>query len=99
MLPAPATYTRDILERAPAARNLELSVGMTTNYLETLKMLAVTGLGWALLPSTMLDDALVTLEFPGLALSRSLGIVSHKTRTLSNAASAMIATCDSHGDG
>ncbi len=97
VLPAPATYTREILEQALAERGLELHIGMTTNYLETLKMLAVTGLGWALLPATMLDPDLVELSFSGLTLSRQLGIVTHERRTLSNAAQAMIESCKAHG--
>jgi DNA-binding transcriptional LysR family regulator len=96
VLPAPATYTRDILERALRRRGLELTVGLTTNYLETLKMLAVTGLGWALLPATMVDGSLRTLDVPGLALARELGIVTHARRTLSNAARAMRAVCLEH---
>jgi DNA-binding transcriptional LysR family regulator len=98
VLPAPATYTREILEQALAERGLELRVGMTTNYLETLKMLAVTGLGWALLLATMLDRELVELDFSGLRLSRRLGIVTHGKRTLSNAARAMIGNCSEHAN-
>jgi DNA-binding transcriptional LysR family regulator len=96
VLPAPATYTREILEQALRERGLQLQVGMTTNYLETLKMLTVTGLGWALLPATMLDHDLVELRFSGIQLSRRLGIVTHAKRTLSNAAEAMIQSCDAH---
>jgi DNA-binding transcriptional LysR family regulator len=95
VLPAPATYTRDILEKALRERGLDLQVGMTTNYLETLKMLAVAGLGWALLPATMLDSELHSLTIPEMMLTRRLGIVTHARRTLSNAARAMVETCRS----
>jgi len=98
VLPTPATYTRNILEQALTQRGLTLRVGMTSNYLETLKMLAVTGLGWALLPATMRDRELVRLELPGLELSRRLGIVTHAGRTLSNAAGAMIGSCETYAD-
>jgi DNA-binding transcriptional LysR family regulator len=96
VLPAPATYTRDILEQALREQNLPLLVGMSTNYLETLKMLAMTGLGWALLPATMLSDDLVSLKLPQLKLARRLGIVTHQKRTLSNAAKAMLEACREH---
>jgi DNA-binding transcriptional LysR family regulator len=99
VLPAPNTYTRDILEQALAARGLAPRVGLCTNYLETLKMLAVTGLGWALLPATMLDADLRALHFPDLALARRLAIVTHDRRTLSNAARAMIRCCSERADG
>jgi DNA-binding transcriptional LysR family regulator len=93
LLPEAATYTRKILQRALDARGLALREGITTNYLETLRMLAVTGLGWALLPDTMLGDDLVEIALPALGLSRRLGIVTHPRRTLSNAARAMLTAC------
>ncbi len=93
VLPSTGTYTRNILDQALAGRGLTVHAGMTTDYLETLKMLAVTGLGWALLPATMLDERLTVLEFPGLALNRRLGLVTHAQRSLSNAARAMWEVC------
>ena len=93
VLPAADTYTRAILREALGARAAQLSVGMSTNYLETLKMLAATGLGWTLLPRTMLDAELAVLTVQGFALQRTLGIATHAGRTLSNAARAMIAAC------
>jgi len=50
------------------------------------------GLGWSVLPCAMLNDELVSLSVPGMALSRKLGIVWHGGRTLSNAALAMMET-------
>ncbi len=92
VLPGPSTYTRGILTRALAGAGLKLQVAMSTNYLETLKMLVATGLGWSLLPATMLDEGVTELPVP-LQLSRQLGIVIHRKRTLSNAARAMVETC------
>ena len=94
VLPAPSTFTRGILEDALSSRREALQVGMSTNYLETLKMLAATGLGWTLLPRSMLDADLVLLEVEGLALQRTLGIATHRRHTLSNAARAMITACE-----
>ena len=93
VLPAPDTYTREILRQALDQREAQLGVGMCTNYLETLKMLAATGLGWTLLPRTMIDRDLHVLAVKGLALRRWLGIATHTRRTLSNAARAMIEAC------
>ena len=92
ILPAPGTYTRELLEQAFAPRKLSLKTGMTTNYLETIKMMVVVGLGWSVLPHTMLGDELVMLEVKGLRLARKLGVVQHHARTLSNAAGMMIKT-------
>jgi DNA-binding transcriptional LysR family regulator len=94
VLASRGTYTREIMERALAPTGLEIQIGMETNYLETLKMLTSIGLGWSLLPATMTREGnLVTLALDGLNLSRSLGLVTHRGRTLSNAARAMIDTC------
>ena len=94
VLPSPDTFTGTILRSALGDRSGDLDTGMSTNYLETLRMLASIGLGWTLLPRTMLGDGLVAIRVPDLALTRILGIVTHRTRTLSNAARAMIAACE-----
>lgn len=92
ILPAQGTYTRELLEQAFSPRQLKLKTGMTTNYLETIKMMVVVGLGWSLLPHTMLDDSLAAQKVKGLQLHRQLGVVRHRGRSLSNAASKMIET-------
>lgn len=92
VLPGPATYTRGILETAIDEAGVALQIAMSTNYLETLKMLVATGLGWSLLPASMLDADIHVLPID-LKLSRQLGLVTHKKRTLSNAARAMIESC------
>lgn len=88
------TYTRDILEQALKPTQQRLQVGMATNYLETLKMLASIGLGWSLLPETMSRDGdLEEFEVSDINLTRSLGVVHHRGHTLSNSAQAMLDTC------
>lgn len=93
VLPAIGTYTRDLLERKCRQLGIRLRVGMTTNYLETIKMLVNVGLGWSLIPETMLDGSIKTLASSQLSLQRRLGIVQHPERTLGKAARAMIAAC------
>jgi len=90
ILPAANTYTRQIAERAFDALGLKLDVALSTNYLETIKMLTSVGIGWSLLPITMLDARTRKLPVRELSLQRSLGIVYHRERTLSNAARALI---------
>jgi DNA-binding transcriptional LysR family regulator len=63
---------------------------MTTNYLETIKMLAAVGLAWTVLPQTMLDAQVRVLPVTGLKLTRQLGYTIHGGRTLSRAAQAFI---------
>lgn len=93
VLPGSTTYTRAILERAVRDAGRGLRVGMATNYLETLHMLVATGLGWSLLPATVLDDKVCAIAVNGMQLSRRLGAVTHRRRSLSNAGSEMIRVC------
>ncbi|MFA7387270.1 MAG: LysR family transcriptional regulator [Thiohalobacteraceae bacterium] len=90
ILPATSTYTRQIAEQAFEESGLTLNSALSTNYLETIKMLVSVGLGWSVLPETMLDRQLHRLPVSRLQLRRSLGIVRHRGRTLSNAARAMM---------
>lgn len=93
VLPGGTTYTRGILEQAVRGTGLDLHVAMATNYLETLHMLVATGLGWSLLPATVLDADVVALQVQGMHLARRLGAVTHHKRSLSNAAGEMIRIC------
>ena len=90
ILPAASTYTRQIAEQAFRESGLTLNSALSTNYLETIKMLVSVGLGWSVLPETMMDRQLHRLPVGRLHLRRSLGIVRHRGRTLSNAARAMM---------
>jgi DNA-binding transcriptional LysR family regulator len=90
ILPARGTYTRVVVEQALAPFGLEPIVSLSTNYLETIKMLVGVGLGWSVLPRTMIDEELRIAEVKSLHLERSLGAVTHRARTLSNAAQRML---------
>lgn len=95
VLPARETETHQIMQRLLLSQELELKVQMQTNSLETLKMLAGAGIGWTILPSSMLPDfdaeqgsGLALLDI-GHKLQRKLGLVLHSKRSLSNAAGAL----------
>ncbi|WP_457676277.1 LysR family transcriptional regulator [Thiolapillus sp.] len=90
VLPGPTTYTRSILEDALHRLKLDITLGMSTNYMETLKMLAEINLGWSLLPRTMLEQSSLEVLPVKLQLKRSLGLVTHTGRILSNPAQALI---------
>ena len=92
ILPGPGTYTREIILKALGSWRDKIEVGMATNYLEVLKMLASIGLGWSALPRTMIDDSLSVVQINKMIIKRQLGIVTHSARTLSNAAQALIRT-------
>ena len=89
ILPATGTYTRQIAEAAFKDVDLHLDIALSTNYLETIHMLVAVGIGWSLLPVTMQDSQTRVLSINALSLSRSLGVVYHRDRTLSNAARAL----------
>src|SRR6056300_145347 len=93
VLPSTHTYTRGILESLLRNEGLALTVAMETNYLETLRMLVSTGLGWSLLPKTLIADDIQEIKIPKVQLQRELGVVTHEKRSLSNAAQAMIRLC------
>ena len=92
VLPDRSTFTHRIIAAALARANTHPQVRMTTNYLETIKMLVEIGLGWSALPATMLGDGLVALPVTAtiqLPISRHLGIVTHRKRTMSRIATAL----------
>ena len=90
VLPDEATYTHRIIKAALLAQGVSPRVRLATNYLETLKMLVAIGLGWSVLPRSMLDDSILSLDVQGLELERELGVVWHERRTQSGPAQALI---------
>jgi len=90
ILPGPGTYTREIILNAFGSLRDRIQIGMATNYLEVLKMLAAIGLGWSALPRTMIDEGLKVVQIEKGVIRRELGIVTHEKRTLSNAGVALI---------
>ncbi len=90
VLPTIETETHQIIQREFNKTNLKLKLQMSTNNLQSLKMLVQAGLGWSLLPKTMIDDQLSIVDC-GKQFSRDLGLVLHKKRILSNSAKEMLA--------
>lgn len=90
ILPGLGTYTGQIVKALFDERELPLNVSIGTNYLETIRMMASVGLGWTVLPRSMLDATLVTLAVQDARLARELGVIRHEGRSLSRAAHAFI---------
>ncbi|MCC1497649.1 LysR family transcriptional regulator [Alcanivorax sp. 1008] len=86
ILPSPVTFTRRIVEDLFHQQSLTLDISMSTNYLETIHMMVAIGLGWSVLPASMLDDQVKALSVPGVSIQRQLGVVTHPSRSPSNAA-------------
>ncbi len=90
ILPGLGTYTGQIVKQLFDQRGLPLQVTMTTNYLETLRMMASVGLGWTVLPRSMCDTSLVRLPLKDARIERTLGALHHESRSLSRAAGAFL---------
>jgi DNA-binding transcriptional LysR family regulator len=52
--------------------------------------MASIGLGWSVLPESMIDEDLHILPIDHRPIERPLGYLVHRNRTLSNASKAMI---------
>lgn len=94
VFPGGNTFTHHIVQRLFEEQGLTPNIAMSTNYLETIKMMVSIGLAWSVLPRTMLDEQVARLPLPGIQLSRRLGYILHTERTLSNAARAFMALLD-----
>lgn len=92
LLPAAHTYTSQITLQAFEQHGLKPQANMSTNPLESIRMLVSIGLGWSVLPTTLINLDLVALDLP-IQLSRKLGMVSHPARTQSRAAMALMTLC------
>jgi len=90
ILPDMSTFTGRIIKQIFEDHGLPMHVSMSTNYLETIKMLITIGLGWSVLPRSMLDDTVSVLSVPNIRIERKLGVIHHVQRSLSNAALAFM---------
>ncbi len=89
ILPAANTITFQKISTIFHHHQLQLRPSIPTNYLETIKMMVSVGLGWSVLPESMLDSSLHRLEI-GQPLRRDLGVIHDTRRTLSRAANAFL---------
>lgn len=90
LLPAPNTFTHQLVREQLARQGLAPHLGMSTNYLDTIRMMVSIGLGWSLLPETMIDNSLVQLPISNDPIHRPLGLIYHRDRTLTNAARELV---------
>ena len=95
ILPGLNTYTGQIVKSLFDQRSLPIQIAITTNYLETIRMMASVGLGWTVLPRSMRDPSLATLPIRDARIERTLGAIHHEGRSLSRAAQAFIEALES----
>jgi DNA-binding transcriptional LysR family regulator len=108
ILPEVNTVTFEIIESAFKRDNLSLhtalpsrhreTISMMSSYMETIKMMAGVGLGWAVLPEHMADDKdLLKLNTGPKHLYRELGVLQRKGKTLGTAGKAFLAILPNTG--
>lgn len=90
ILPEKHTFTRQKITEYFLTKGISLPRVKTGNYLETIKTLVESGLGWSVLPQTLNKGQLVALVENEFQLSRNLGLIHHKKRPLSNAAQVFL---------
>ena len=98
ILPGMGTYTGRIVAQRFSTAAVPLNPSMSTNYLETIGMLVGIGLGWSVLPRTMVVPPLTELRVATAPIERLLGAVTNPKRTLSNAAGAFLEVLDEFAD-
>jgi len=84
-----STHTRDIIDQA-LKLDSNIKIIMESNYLETIKAMIQNGLGWGVLPESMIDDSLHRLNIRNVKMTRHLGTLLHASRTLSSPANALL---------
>ncbi len=106
ILPETNTVTFEVIEEAFKKENLSLhnalqsvlptrysdTISKMSSYMETIKMMASVGLGWAVLPEHMAKDTdLMKLSTGPKILYRELGVLQRKGKTISTAGRAFLA--------
>jgi DNA-binding transcriptional LysR family regulator len=90
ILPDLETRTTQLVQTLFSTANAPLTISMTSNHLDAIKMMVAVGLGWSALPERLIDESLHILPIKNARIIRELGCIHHRHRTLSNAARAML---------
>lgn len=99
ILPASDTFTTQITISEFAKYGLKPQTVMTVNPLEQIQMLVSVGLGWSVLPTTLINEDIIKLSLDEpFHLVRQLGVVTNPAITQSPAASALLDLCDESVD-
>ncbi|MDM1756821.1 MULTISPECIES: LysR family transcriptional regulator [Acinetobacter] len=89
LIPASQTYTSQITLAEFEKQGLKPKITMSNNTLEAIRMLVSIGLGWSVLPKTLLNPDLKQLDIP-VNMYRQLGMVWHPARSQSRAVLELI---------
>ena len=90
ILPGDETFTRRIINKYFNTNSLSLNIAFETNYLETIKVMVASGLGWSVLPEILAGDDLHIIPLKSLKLTRMLGVMINSQMSVTNSSTAMI---------
>ncbi|MBS9779295.1 MAG: LysR family transcriptional regulator [Moraxellaceae bacterium] len=91
ILPSANTFTSQITLAEFAKHNLKPYATMSTNPLESIRMLVSVGLGWSVLPQTLINHELEKIDMKdNLELQRYLGVVINPNLTKSASVNALM---------
>lgn len=90
ILPERSTSTYQAVNNIFEQQQVPLESQKTSNNLDAIKMMINVGLGWGVLPQTLVDDTLAIIELKQIKFTRNLGYMHHKQRNLSRAARVFI---------
>ncbi|OAV14030.1 LysR family transcriptional regulator [Moraxella catarrhalis] len=91
ILPAANTFTSQITLAEFAKHNLHPYATMSTNPLESIRMLVSVGLGWSVLPETLINQDLIKIDMAeNIELQRHLGLVTNPNLTRSASMQALL---------
>lgn len=97
LVPDLTTFTGRLLKDLFSRQSLALKPVMSTNFLQTLSRMTEIGLGWSMLPDTLITSDMVVLPIDA-PIYRDLGIIYHAERTLTASAREFIALCEAEAD-
>lgn len=86
ILPDENTTTYRLVQQTFQRHHLPLTRRLAVNYLETIRALVASGLGWSVLPPSLIDASVRALKVEQVSLERHLGVISHARRTPSRGA-------------
>lgn len=91
ILPSANTFTSQITLAEFAKHNLKPYATMSTNPLESIRMLVSVGLGWSVLPQTLISQDLERINMAdNIELQRYLGVVINPKLTRSSSVEALL---------
>ena len=90
ILPDSHTITRQLVEATLHQHDVDINVRLSSNHLESIRMMVEIGLGWSVLPETLLSDNLQSIYVKDIVFVRKLGAVIHRQRTLTKAARLLL---------